>query len=91
MARTIQDYQRDSKEEKEIYVSMKNNKENRYRVGYNIVGYRECFVMAKNKKEAEQKFNNDDVKEVGDLDLPFSEPKIKRIELVKELEIHNES
>jgi len=84
MARTIQDYQRDSKEEKEIYVSMKNNKEKRYRVGYNIVGYRECFVMAKNKKEAEQKFNNDDVKEVGDLDLPFSEPKIKRIELVKE-------
>ena len=84
MARTIQDNQRDSKEEKEIYVSMKNNKEKRYRVGYNIVGYKECFVMAKNKKEAEQKFNNDDVKEVGDLDLPFSEPKIKRIELVKE-------
>jgi len=84
MARTIQDYQRDSMEEKEIHVSIKNNKEKRYRVGYNIVGYRECFVMAKNKKEAEQKFNNDDVKEVGDLDLPFSEPKIKRIELVKE-------
>ena len=84
MARTIQDNQRDSMEEKEIHVSMKNNKEKRYRVAYNIVGYRECFVMAKNKKEAEQKFNNDDVKEVGDLDLPFSEPKIKRIELVKE-------
>ena len=91
MARTIQDNQRDSMEEKEIHMSMKNNKEKRYRVAYNIVGYRECFVMAKNKKEAEQKFNNDDVKEVGDLDLPFSEPKIKRIELVKELEIHNES
>ena len=84
MARTIQDNQRDSMEEKEVYKSMKNNKEKRYRVAYNIVGYRECFVMAKNKKEAEQKFNNDDVKEVGDLDLPFSEPKIKRIELVKE-------
>ena len=76
MARTIQDNQRDSMEEKEVYKSMKNNKEKRYRVGYNIVGYRECFVMAKNKKEAEQKFNDDDVKE--------SEPKIKRIELVKE-------
>ena len=84
MARTIQDNQRDSMEEKEVYKSMKNNKEKRYRVAYNIVGYKECFIMAKNKKEAEQKFNNDDVKEVGDLDLPFSEPKIKRIELVKE-------
>ena len=84
MARTIQDNQRDSMEEKEIHVSMKNNKEKRYRGGYNSVGYRECFVMAKNKKEVEQKFNNGDVKEVGDLDLPFSEPKIKRIELIKD-------
>ena len=84
MARTIQDNQRDSKEEKEVYKSMKNNKEKRYRVAYNIVGYKECFIMAKNKKEVEQKFNNGDVKEVGDLDLPFSEPKIKRIELIKD-------
>ena len=84
MARTIEDNQRDSMEEKEVYKSMKNNKEKRYRVAYNIVGYKECFIMAKNKKEAEQKFNNDDVKEVGDLDLPFSEPKIKRIELIKD-------
>ena len=82
--RTNEDNQRDSMEEKEIYKNMKNNKEKRYRVEYNIVGdldlpfvdYKECFVMAKNKKEAEQKFNDDDVKE--------SEPKIKRIELVKE-------
>jgi len=84
MARTIQDNQRDSMEEKEVHKSMKNNKEKRYRVAYNIVGYKECFIMAKNKKEAEQKFNNGDVKEVGDLDLPFSEPKIKRIELIKD-------
>ena len=84
MTRTHQDKQRDSMEEKEVYKSMKNNKEKRYRVAYNIVGYKECFIMAKNKKEAEQKFNNGDVKEVGDLDLPFSEPKIKRIELIKD-------
>ena len=84
MVRTIQDNQRDSMEEKEVHKSMKNNKEKRYRVAYNIVGYKECFIMAKNKKEAEQKFNNGDVKEVGDLDLPFSEPKIKRIELIKD-------
>ena len=82
--RTNEDNQRDSMEEKEVYKSMKNNKEKRYRVAYNIVGYKECFIMAKNKKEVEQKFNNGDVKEVGDLDLPFSEPKIKRIELIKD-------
>jgi hypothetical protein len=53
--RTNEDNQRDSKEEKEVYKSMKNNKEKRYRVGYNIVGYKECFIMAKNKKEIELK------------------------------------